>query len=219
MKRIYLVLTLTLLLSISMYGIDTKTRIVKGKIIDKNTGSPVALEIHVEDVRGKKFKIKSKPTGEYEQLLNSNEVYKFTFVDMNVMKEEVQFTPTAPDASFDPEIKDFQVFVMKPGLELGDYDLFEKNKTTISKSGEQVLDSLQSLLRINRALFINVELHRDDSKKDLNKTRAKTLQTIIDSWERIGAKVTLTSNSKKSKDKKAKSDFKVTIDKVVNNLK
>ena len=108
---------------------------------------------------------------------------------------------------------------MKPGLEIGDYDLFEKNKTTISKSGEQVLDSLQSLLRINRALFINVELHRDDSKKDLNKIRAKTLQTIIDSWERIGAKVTLTSNSKKSKDKKAKSDFKVTIDKVVNNLK
>lgn len=218
MKRVYFVMLFTLLFSSLIFSQDSSTRIVKGKVIDKTTGKPVGLEIQFEDPRGKKFKIKSDSnTGEYEQLLNSNEKYTLTFISPEVLRDETEFVPSPPDASFEPQVQNFEVFLLNPGVVLADYNMFDKNSTEISKKGMEELEKLKKMMRINRALYLKIEIHSDDSSKNLNDSRLAKIKEQTETWGRFNQKVEYITSKKQSADKSA--DFKIIIDKVEDSLK
>lgn len=218
MKRIYFILFLSLIFVFSNHGFAASTRIVKGKIIDKNTNTPVGLEIQFEDARGKKFKIKSNPqTGEYEQLLNAEEKYTLTFIDISVLREEIEFTPEPADASFEPQIQDFYVTTMQQGALIADYDIFDKGSTEISSAGHVTLENLKKLLRINRALYIAIDIHSDDSGNKLNSKRMDKVKEVINTWGRLATKVKFETSTKKGANKT--SDMKISVDKVEDSLK
>lgn len=218
MKFIYTITFVTIIFALSAFSQDTHTRIVKGKILDKSNGSPVGVEIQFEDARGKKFKIKSNPqTGEYEQLLNANEKYTLTFIDMNVLRNDINFTPSAPDASYEPEIKNFNVIVLKPGNQVDELDLFNQNSSNLSSNGETLLKDLKTMLRINRALYVNFEVCNDGSDNNINSARIESLKAEIAKWGRLGEKVNLKLSNKKATN--SSSDLLIFVDKVEDSLK
>lgn len=218
MKFIYSITLFTIIFAVSALSQDTHTRIVKGKILDKSNGSPVGVEIQFEDARGKKFKIKSNPqTGEYEQLLNANEKYMLTFIDMNVLRNEISFTPSAPDESYEPELKNFNVIVLKPGNQIDELDLFNLNSNDFSSNSATILKDLKTMLRINRALYVNFEVCNDGSDNNTNSARLESLKTEIAKWGRLGEKVNLKLSNKKGAN--SSSDLLIFVDKVEDSLK
>lgn len=218
MKFIYSITLFTIIFAVSALSQDTHTRIVKGKILDKSNGSPVGVEIQFEDARGKKFKIKSNPqTGEYEQLLNANEKYMLTFIDMNVLRNEISFTPSAPDESYEPELKNFNVIVLKPGNQIDELDLFNLNSNDFSSNSATILKDLKTMLRINRALYVNFEVCNDGSDSNTNSARLESLKTEIAKWGRLGEKVNLKLSNKKGAN--SSSDLLIFVDKVEDSLK
>lgn len=219
MKSINLLILLAIIFSTTnIYSQDLSTRIVKGVITDKTSGKPIALDIQIEDSKGKKFKIKSNSTGNYEQLLQANETYKFTFLDPEVLREEVDFKATAPDASYAPQIKNFEVFVMKEGVELYDFDVFDKGSESISSAGKAKLENLKSIMRFNRALSINIEIHPDDSNNNaLSQKRLAKLKELTDGWGKFNRKAAYKTSEKAGKD--AKADTRIIISKVESTLK
>lgn len=218
MKRIYSALTIGIIFSLALFSQDTSTRIVKGKVIDKTTGNPVGLEIQFEDARGKKFKIKSDPkTGQYEQLLNSSEKYTLTFISSDVLREDQTFTPTPPDASFEPQIHNFEVFVLKPNVVLYEFDVFSANSSDISSNGLAKLEDLKTMMRINRSLYIKVEVHQDDSSKNLNDARLAKIKELTDGWGRFNRKVEYVKSDKQSSNKS--NDVRIIVDKVEDSMK
>lgn len=218
MKFIYTITFVTIIFALSAFSQDTHTRIVKGKILDKSNGSPVGVEIQFEDARGKKFKIKSNPqTGEYEQLLNANEKYTLTFIDMNVLRNDINFTPSAPDASYEPEMKNFNVVVLKSGNQIDELDLFNQNSSNFSSNGSTILKDLKTMLRINRALYVNFEVCNDGSDNNINSARIESLKAEIAKWGRLGEKVNIKLSNKKATN--SNSDLLIFVDKVEDSLK
>lgn len=225
MKNIITLLLIALLSAFSLQSQDLSTRILKGKITDKNSGKPLDIEIQFEDSKGKKFKIKSNSlTGMYEQLLNSNETYKITFLRWDILRDETEIKIIAPDASFEPQIQNFEVLVLTLGAELFDFNLFESASADISPKGMEELERLKKIMRFNGALSINIEIHSDDSHepsseqaKQLTDKRLTNLKTVTDSWGRFNRKVNYVSSTKPGKDKKA--DTRVTVDKVEESMK
>lgn len=219
MKSINLLILLAIIFSATnVFSQDLSSRIVKGKVTDKISGKPIALDIQIEDSKGKKFKIKSNATGNYEQLLKANESYKITFLDPEVLREEIDFKATAPDASYEPQIQNFEVFVMKEGTELYDMDIFDKGSESISSAGEAKLENLKSVMRFNRALSINIEIHPDDSNNNaLSQKRLAKLKELTDSWGKFNRKAEYKTSEKAGKD--AKADTRIIISKVESTLK
>ena len=219
MKTLKITIFLLILASLNLFSQDLSTRIVKGTITDKSTGKPQEVEIVFEDSKGKKFKIKSNSiTGKYEQLLNANETYKISFLRFDVLKDELEFTPKAPDKSFEPQIQDFEVFVMKKGVELFDFDIFDKGSDKISSSGEKYLEKLKTIMRFNRALYVDIIIHNDDgSNKSLSEKRLSNLKQLTDSWGRFNRKVEYKIDENKGKN--PNSDTKVIISKVEDSMK
>lgn len=225
MKTLTTLLTILFLSVFSLQSQDLGTRILKGKIVDKNTGKPLDVDIQFEDSKGKKFKIKSNSlTGNYEQLLNSNETYIITFLRFDVLRDETEIKITPPDTSFDPQMQDFEVLILSPGAELFDYDLFESKSPEISENGMKQLERLKKIMRFNGALNINIEIHSEDSfdvaspeAKQLSDSRLSKLKSVTDSWGRFNRKVNYISSQKPGEDKI--SDTRVVVDKVEDSMK
>lgn len=219
MKTLKISVFLLLLASFNLFSQDLSTRIVKGTITDKSTGKPQEVEIVFEDSKGKKFKINSNSiTGKYEQLLNVGETYKISFLRYDILKDEVELTPKAPDKSFEPQIQDYEVFIMKKGVELFDYDVFEKGSDKVSPSGEKSLEKLKTIMRFNRALYVDIVIHNDEGgNKGLSEKRLANLKQLTDSWGRFNRKVEYKIDESKGKNPSA--DTKIIISKVEDSMK
>jgi len=78
---------------------------------------------------------------------------------------------------------------MKEGVELYDFDVFDKGSVEISAAGNAKLENLKSVMRFNRALSIDIEIHPDDSNNNaLSQKKLAKLKELNKGWGKFKRK-------------------------------
>ena len=114
-------------------------------------------------------------------------------------------------------MKNFNVVVLKSGNQIDELDLFNQNSRNFSSNGSTILKDLKTMLRINRALYVNFEVCNDGSDNNINSARIESLKAEIAKWGRLGEKVNIKLSNKKATN--SNSDLLIFVDKVEDSLK
>lgn len=162
----FLVFSATNVIDLNAQIINNKgsQAILKGKVLDYYTGSPVECEMEFKVEGGNKVKIKSNSiTGEYEQLFNVGDKLKLTFIAYNVLKQEETIEITKPNNDNFEQKQDFKVKKLVEGKIFDFADAFSNGDNSINANGKSKIEELKTILRFNRGLSVNIEVNADDT--------------------------------------------------------
>lgn len=213
----FLIISFSLSAQSQLMNSNTSQRIVKGKVVNKETGKPEVVEIIFKDQDGKKFKINSNSiTGEYEQLLNAEQSYIVSFSRFDVYNEEFELKVEKADEKFTPQVKNFEITILEAGKALFSWDAFEPGSSTVGPKVNEMIDKLKTTLRFNRSITVEVQLNGNDSgnSNGVAKARLDALNKILESDRRLKRKTKFVLGNGN-----ANADFVVMITKVEDQLK
>lgn len=185
-------------------GGNKSQRILKGKVINAEDGTPLKAEIIIKSPDGKKFSIKSNSQGEFEQLLNTNIEYKIQVVRNDIYKEYVSLKIEEAGEDFAPQIFDVKAKVLKPGLVLMTWNPWKSNASDENADLKAKIKELKSIARLNRSVHFILKVSGDD--------RFNTVSSIISSDKRLSRKVKVEKSN-------SESQIEVVIEKLEDSLK
>ncbi len=195
-----------LLILFSSISLFSNPAMIKGKITDLYTNSPLAINIELRDTKGAKIKINSNSiSGQFEQVLKPGEKYKVIFSGTNILREEMEWTMPDSGKYFEIEV-DWKAKNIKVGSEIYKYKIFKPNTAEISTDGLAELDKLKEVIKFNRAISIELFVCSNDSFqsdkkvdinkfKELNKQRINALNLIFDEWKKDRARIKVSDSA------------------------
>lgn len=212
MKKIAILLTFVLAIFAYSQGskANFKQRILKGTI-KSDEGKLIDCEVEVIDPLGKKFVIKTVD-GKFEQVLDAEKDYEFTFVGDNILRESTTVNVAKADKDFTAATETYTVFKLEPGKIIRKLDLFEEGTAKLKSNAKDQLKKLKMMLRFNRSVKIDLVCQGEGG---LSKNRSKALTEMTSDDRRFNrsAKISAGSGSDDSK------DVLVKIEKVVDRLR
>ena len=201
---------------------------IKGKITDLYTGSPIAVNIELRDTKGGKIKINSNSiSGLFEQVLNSGEKYKVILSGANILREEFDYQMPDSGKYFETNVE-WKAKNISVGSEIYKLKLFNVNSAEISSEGLAEIAKLKEVMKFNRAISIDISICSKDSYqnekkvdqnkfKELTKQRIAALDALLVDWKKDRARIIL-SESKEELPKNSDTSVKISkIDDLFNN--
>ena len=195
--------------------------LVKAKITDKQSGTPMEVDILIKDSKGKKMKLKTTTTGEFQQVLTSGEEYEITFNSKDILRQTETFRTEDTDKYVEQKL-DFKVNKIRVGAEIFDFDIFSPESATLNASSLAYMNKVKLMLRFNRSVKLVIKVNADDSynkkgkkyaakKQELVQQRVKALSDVIAKWGRLGDKISISTGTSGS----SANDTKIEISEVV----
>ncbi len=158
----YMFLTLTLALFISAFGALHSTALIKGKLLDAESGAPVGSYLIFLDETGKPVKIKSNSgDGSFQGILESGKTYHVSVTGYLITNHDG--TIVVPPKEYTEFNRDFKLKKIDAGLELSKQQGFMPNDADITDSGKQMLEKLKSFLDANISAHVNITVSSGDS--------------------------------------------------------
>lgn len=174
---------------------DNAQILVKGILVDENSGEPISAEIELRSKDGKKVKTQSNSiTGKFEQLLPSGESYTVIVNSEEIIRKEFEFTTETADAFKEQETK-WTAVKPRTGVKIFSEDIFQSGSSELSTKGIDKLKQLQMLLRFNRSLFVSIAIGGDDNLKS---DRIDRIRREIDKWTREKSRIENVGKSENS---------------------
>lgn len=201
MKMKFLVLV-KFIIVFSTYFAFSNPSMIKGKITDFYTGSPIAVNIELRDTQGGKIKINSNSiSGLFEQVLKSGEKYKVIFSGTNILREEFDYQMPDSGKYFETEVE-WKAKSIKVGSEIYKLKLFKVNSAELSTEGIAELNKLKEVMKFNRAISVDIIICSKDSFlnekkvdankfKELNKQRIAALDALLIDWKKDRTRINL----------------------------
>ena len=157
--------------------------VVKGKITDEFSGSPMSLTVEFRTNDGKKIKVKTQNDGLYQQVLNSGETVEVYFYNYNVLR--IKQTYQVPDKDEYQEIEqNFTVKKLVKGNSIYKLDFFSKSKSSINGTADSFLKDLNITMRFNRHVKFDFYVDAHDtyssSSKKIKSLVAKRMESLTD---------------------------------------
>lgn len=155
--------------------------LIKGKVVDKYSGAPTALEMVFVGEDGSK--IKCNPNildGHYEQVLTSGQTYTVYFVHFDVAREV--YSINIPDYdSYQEQYHDWQVKKLAVGNVIYNDNVFLMGTAELSPEGIIIIKQLSNIIKFNRGVQFDliVSTSKSEAKnKKLIQDRVKAINRL-----------------------------------------
>lgn len=210
-KLILIALTLTTITLFSQIMNKNSTqRILIGNVVT-DEGKSIDCEIEITNPAGKRFVVKTV-NGSFEQVLDAETKYTFTFVGDDILREEQEVTVAKPDKDFTKAEKTFKVLKLAKGKTLRKFDLFEDGTANLKANTKKAIKEMKMLLRFNRSIKVNFIC---TGAGDLAAQREAALSEMTAKDKRFMRSVVISSGEGTNDAE----DVIVKIDKVVDRMK
>ncbi|MCS7177170.1 MAG: hypothetical protein NZ960_06090 [Candidatus Kapabacteria bacterium] len=133
--------------------------LLRGTVVDRQTGTPVGTEFEVRDANGKLVQQGRSDSrrGTFELVLTPGQRYLISFRGYNVLRQ-TDTVDVPPSDQYTELSQTFRVQVLRPGMELLRIHAFDPGSTTLRPSAHAALNELKELLNRNRSLRVNVHI-------------------------------------------------------------
>lgn len=197
--------------------------LIKGKVTDSYTGSPVGVTMKFETKAGQTIKIKSDPvTGAFTQLFESDTEYEVTFLHKEIIRK-VETFKTESATGYKEFEKNFSVQKLTKDLLFLDADIFDKGTSSINSGFDAQLEEIVSIMKFNRNVNFYFVVSLNDiaekeraSKAALLEERKSKLQEKVNNIGRDAGRIEVKSESSC---KKSNSNLAVIVKSIESVLK
>ncbi len=187
MKKVTLSLLLfgwASLTSVNMYSAQI---LLSGHIYESQGNKPISVSIEFKDKNGKKISTKSNSiSGEYQQILESNTNYSVVLNSNEILRREYKIH-TLDTNDYAEQKLNFSVFKPIIGSKILEANIFSNGTSNLTDNGKEQLEELQSMLRFNRNL--NVEVRISANNSNLIQSRIDVINNIIGGWKRENPRI------------------------------
>ncbi|OGU59492.1 MAG: hypothetical protein A2X64_08220 [Ignavibacteria bacterium GWF2_33_9] len=150
--------------------------LLKGAVTDSYDGKPVAVEIRIEDEKGKYFKIQSNSlTGNYEQILEADKNYKIRLNAKNILPTYFD-VKTDTTSNYGEQEQNFFVTKLEKGRAVQCFDLFPTGESNLNSEVQNIFDEMNLNMRFNRSVSFYFEVTSDDSWEQFTKITTKKVK-------------------------------------------
>lgn len=187
MKKVTLSLLLlgwTSLASVNMFSAQI---LLSGHIYESQAKKPISVSIEFKDKNGKKISTKSNSiSGEFQQILESNTNYSVILNSNETLRSEYKIHTLDTNEYAEQKVN---FFVFKPiiGSKILETNIFSNGSSNLTDNGKEQLEELQSMLRFNRNL--NVEVRISANNSNLVQSRIDVINNIIGDWKRENPRI------------------------------
>lgn len=158
------------------------TTVVNGKILDKNSGNPLAVSIEFTEPSGNSIKTQSGGDGFYQQVLKEGIKYTVSFKANNILNTEEELFLES-QAGYKEHNVDFELNELKAGNVIMNFDAFNSDASTMTADGQKMFDKLKNIMQFNRSLYIEIIVN------DSNTEKFNAVQTKTNEWKRFKRKI------------------------------
>ncbi|GBD07230.1 hypothetical protein HRbin21_01046 [bacterium HR21] len=140
--------------------------LVRGTVVDRQTGTPVGTEFDIRDATTGKILQQGRSDsrrGTFEAVLQPGQRYVVTFRGYNVLRQSDTIELPA-SKEYSEVTKTFTVTLLRPGMELFRLHAFDPGKATLRPSASATLEELKQLLNRNRSLRVTVQVSILDTR-------------------------------------------------------
>lgn len=154
-----------LLLSLAAHAQLKVVTLLRGMVIDQQTGTPVGTDFELRDSNGKLLQQgrSDGQRGTFELVLNPAQRYIITFRGYNVLRQSDTIVVPA-NSTYTELSQTFRVRVLRPGMELLRIHAFEPGGSVLRTTVHPVLDELKQVLNRNRSLRVEVHISILDTR-------------------------------------------------------
>ncbi len=154
-----------LLLSLAAHAQLKVVTLLRGTVVDQQTGAPVGADFELRDSSGKLLQQgrSESQRGTFELILNPGQRYTITFRGYNVLQQSDTIV-VPPSTTYTELSQTFRIRVLRPGMELLRIQAFEPGSSVLRTAAHPALDELKQLLNRNRSLRVEIHISILDTR-------------------------------------------------------
>ncbi len=214
MKKVFSILLLLFMVSLNCYcgGVPI---LIKGKVLDEFSNTPTEVTMVIKGKDDKKIKIQPNIlTGEYQQVLNSGDVYEVTFLNYDVVKETKTINIEYSEDYKEVEI-DFNIKKMTNNRTIYQVNCFNTGTTQISNECSKLFKDFIDVYRFNRGAKFKLVLNSSKAKnKKAEAELLASLQNACAIWNDFSTRYTIETEKLDSQ-----SDLQIIVTEIKDPLK